>query len=244
MRARPKIEKKVNASQIAFGHGALSTNLKSYGVPKVGSASNQYQGSALNGGAYSSGLREKEYTEPWDYRSNYPVTLPLRLPYSGDPAILDIEEFGENSETANYDENSTNPAVDLGLMEENSEASMFFLQLPPTVPMVKRSALADGHGGKESSRPSGDPLSIEKSSKLEELPAGYMGKMVVYKSGAVKLKLGDTLYDVSPGQDCSFSQDVVAINTAEKHCCTVAEIRKHAIVIPDVDAIIKSIADL
>lgn len=36
-----------------------------------------------------------------------------------------------------------------------------------------------------------------KGCSLEDLPAGYMGKMLVYKSGAVKLKLGDTLYDVS-----------------------------------------------
>lgn len=32
---------------------------------------------------------------------------------------------------------------------------------------------------------------------LEGLPAGNMGKMLVYKSGAIKLKLGDILYDVS-----------------------------------------------
>lgn len=30
------------------------------------------------------------------------------------------------------------------------------------------------------------------------MPGGYMGKMLVYKSGAVKLKLGETLFDVSP----------------------------------------------
>jgi DNA-directed RNA polymerase III subunit RPC4 len=36
-----------------------------------------------------------------------------------------------------------------------------------------------------------------KGCGLEELPDGYMGKMLVYKSGAIKLKLGDALYDVS-----------------------------------------------
>lgn len=39
--------------------------------------------------------------------------------------------------------------------------------------------------------------SPKKGCSLEELPGGYMGKMLVYKSGAVKLKLGDILYDVS-----------------------------------------------
>lgn len=34
-------------------------------------------------------------------------------------AILDAEEFGEASETVTYDENSANPAVELGLMVGN-----------------------------------------------------------------------------------------------------------------------------
>lgn len=54
---------------------------------------------------------------------------------------------------------------------------MFFLQLPAILPMVKHSATSNV--------------------SLDELPAGLMGKMLVYKSGAIKLKLGDTLYDVS-----------------------------------------------
>lgn len=70
---------------------------------------------------------------------------------------------------------------------------MFFLQLPATMPMIKRSASADGTN---SNLPKGAGRA-EKTCKLDELPAGYMGKMLVYRSGAVKLKIGDTLYDVS-----------------------------------------------
>ncbi|KAF2304093.1 hypothetical protein GH714_027105 [Hevea brasiliensis] len=189
MKAKPKAEKKVfydmNSNLLIHKHcmilkmplvfGAASTGLKSYGVPNVGTASNQNQGSAFNGmpyvdlviydfqlmkcssdlhcpvfasSAYSSGLGEKEYAEPWYYYSYYSVTLPLRRPYAGHPAILDVEEFGEA-----YDENSINPAGDLGLMEEKIEPSMFFLQLPQIVPMIKRLATADDHEIKESSKP-------------------------------------------------------------------------------------------
>jgi len=35
-----------------------------------------------------------------------------------------------------------------------------------------------------------------KPGASEELPSGYMGKMQVYKSGAIKFKLGETLFDV------------------------------------------------
>lgn len=37
---------------------------------------------------------------------------------------------------------------------------------------------------------------------LQDLPAGSMGKMLVYKSGTVKLKLGDILYNVSTSFPC------------------------------------------
>ena len=33
-------------------------------------------------------------------------------------------------------------------------------------------------------------------SKLKEIPEGYMGKVLVYRSGKVKMKIGDALFDV------------------------------------------------
>lgn len=74
---------------------------------------------------------------------------------------------------------------------------MLLFQLPSTLPIIKRPASSKG---KEKVGSSISSQSIAASSKgLEELPGGYMGKMLVYKSGAIKLKLGDTLYDVSHG---------------------------------------------
>ncbi|KAJ0090902.1 hypothetical protein Patl1_13564 [Pistacia atlantica] len=240
MKTKPKFEKKVASSQIAFGYGGGSTSIKSYGVPKV-----HYTYNFDSAGGYASGLtEEKEYKEPWDYYSYYPVTLPLRRPYSGSPELLDEEEFGDTSETMDYDESSMKPAEELGLMEENLEASMFFLQLPPTMPMKKRSTTGEGQEATGSSKPHGGKRTMEKTCSLDELPAGFMGKMLVYKSGAVKLKLGDTLYDVTPGLDCMFAQDVVAINKAEKYCCIVGELDKRAILTPDVDSVLSGFADM
>lgn len=44
--------------------------------------------------------------------------------------------------------------------------------------------------------------------------------------------------------DCVFAQNVVAINTSEKHCCVVGDLNKHATVTPDVDSVMNSMADL
>uniref|UniRef100_F6HGP2 DNA-directed RNA polymerase III subunit RPC4 n=1 Tax=Vitis vinifera TaxID=29760 RepID=F6HGP2_VITVI len=244
-------------TQVAFGYGGASASIRSYGTPRGATNSSRYQDPASGGGLYGSGLSDhKEYKEPWDYYTYYPVTLPLRRPYSGNPELLDEEEFGEASESTAYDENSTNPAMELGLMDENQEASMLFLQLPATMPMIKQAATAEVKENASSSKPPEDAGqanrlkpsegagSIQKTCRLEELPSGFMGKMLVYKSGAIKLKLGDTLYDVSPGLDCVFAQDVVAINTEDKCCCVLGELKKRAVVTPDVDSALSSMDDL
>ncbi|XP_056166480.1 uncharacterized protein LOC115668253 isoform X1 [Syzygium oleosum] len=244
LKEKPKFERKVAPSQIAFGYGGTSSSLKSYHAQRDQNNVNSYQGSSSG-----PGLRgEKEYREPWDYYSYYPVTLPLRRPYSGNPELLDEEEFGEASSSVTYDETILNSATELGLMDSQDdgslEPSMFFIQLPPTIPMAKRLTAAEGNETTESSTSSEVLGCSEKSCSLDELSAGLMGKMLVYRSGAVKLKLGDTLYDVSSGLDCVFAQDVVAINKTEKHFCVVGELNKRAILTPDVGSILDGMNEL
>ncbi|KAJ4973539.1 hypothetical protein NE237_006713 [Protea cynaroides] len=237
-RGRAKFEKKPAAVQVAFGHGQASNFMRSYGPPKGAGAS---ASRSQDGANMSSHLLEKEYREPWNYCSNYPLTLPLRRPYSGNPVLLDEKEFGDASTDMTYNDDSTNSAIELGLMEQQEEQKMIFFQLPTSLPLVKRSATAEDNQKTESSGPSNKVRPSDKGCSLAELPAGLMGKMLVYKSGAVKLKLGDTLYDVSPGSDCAFAQDVVAMNTEEKHCCTLGLLDKRAIITPNVDSLLDRI---
>ncbi|KAB1996367.1 hypothetical protein ERO13_D13G196800v2 [Gossypium hirsutum] len=234
-RTKPKVEKKVSSSQVAFGFGGGGASIKTFGTSR---GANHSSGETFGGGVHGPGLRvEKEYKEPWDYYSYYPLTLPMRRPYSGNPEFLDEEEFA--AQNVAYDENSIEPAVGLGLMEENLEPMMLFLQLPPTLPIIKA-----GHEGASSTGSSRTVRSAKKTCGLTELPAGLMGKMLVYKSGAVKLKLGDTIYDVNPGLSCVFAQDVVAVDTAKKQCCVVGEVNKHVIVTPDMDSVLNSLSEL
>lgn len=65
---------------------------------------------------------------------------------------------------------------------------------------VDRVAKSNAINGKEIAGSSMDLMSghpLTKDTSFEELPEGYMGKMLVYRSGAVKLKLGEVVYDVS-----------------------------------------------
>ena len=77
--------------------------------------------------------------------------------------------------------------------EENPETDIFFLQLPPMVPVIKQSSTVEGIGAANSS----ESQPRQKTCSMNELPSGSMGKLLVYRSGAVKLKLGDIIYDVS-----------------------------------------------
>lgn len=59
---------------------------------------------------------------------------------------------------------------------------MLWVQLPRSLPFVKQPA---------------DAGRTQTGCGLHELPGGYLGKMMVYKSGKVKLRLGDIPFDVS-----------------------------------------------
>lgn len=262
-RRRRKDEKK-SSVQVAFGPGVTpsssirrhclakddndgkssSSGPKSsdYGQTLLSSpsAANQDEGNTCSADRTSKSAQivQKEYREPWDYKNTYyPTTLPLRRPYSGSPELLDEAEFGEVAAKSEHDEDTINPASDLGLMMESDEGQMFFFKLPASLPHLKRSASRKGKEkvGTQSSSDGGGVS--KKGCSLEELPGGYMGKLLVYKSGAIKLKMGDALFDVSPGSDCIFAQDVAAINLSEKQCCVLGELGKRAVVTPDVDSL-------
>ncbi|KAL8160901.1 hypothetical protein V2J09_012390 [Rumex salicifolius] len=122
--------------------------------------------------------------------------------------------------------------------DEFSEPRLMLFQLPRTVPL---SAVKQDDAS--SSNPPNPGPSVNKCGLLKDLPEGLMGKLLVYNSGKVKLKLGDALYDVNPGSDCKFAEDAVAMNTNEKHCSILGQIHKHAVVTPDVDSILDNITD-
>lgn len=226
---RPKIEKKEINTQVAFGQGN-SSYARSFPTRKYSAAPKA----------------PKEYVDPWDYtHSDYPITLPLRRPYSGDPEILDEEEFGENSASRAQDGELT-AAEELGLMDWSDTPQLLFFQLPASLPLPKQmeSAEEPNTGSEENVEPAtsskvarGQTL---PGSKIKDLPGGLMGKILVYKSGKVKMKIGDALFDVSPGSNCMFVQEAVAINTRENHCCTLGEVSKRAVVTPDVGYLLGS----
>ncbi|KAK3150846.1 hypothetical protein QOZ80_3AG0238550 [Eleusine coracana subsp. coracana] len=227
---KPKIR-----TQVAFGQGN-SSYARSFPTSRNFSAGE------------SAAKLPKKYAEPWDYdETDYPVTLPLRRPYSGDPEILDEEEFGESSGTRAQDAELT-AAEQLGLMERSNTPQLLFFQMPSSLPLPQQpqSVAEPGRGPEENAEPASTSTKGRRQgtiggTKLKDLPGGLMGKILVYKSGKVKMKIGDTLYNVSAGSNCMFVQEVAAMNIREKHCCTLGEVSKRAVVTPDIDYLLGSV---
>jgi hypothetical protein len=68
---------------------------------------------------------------------------------------------------------------------------MFLFQLPKSLPLLRTSTAVVERNGKAIVK------EVKAGYSLNDLPGGYMGKLLVYKSGKVKMKLGDALFDVS-----------------------------------------------
>ena len=82
------------------------------------------------------------------------------------------------------------------MQDENTESTKYFFQLPARLPLPKQSSTATGKEKVGNSRSSNSTSSSDLDD-LKKLSAGCMGKLLIYKSGAIKLRLGDILYDVS-----------------------------------------------
>lgn len=128
-----------------------------------------------------------------------------------------------------------------------SEPQLFLVQFPSSLPLpreVESVAEADMDTSEGTESNENEKKSTHESihgCKMKDLPGGLMGKVLVYKSGKVKMRLGDALFDVSAGLDCAFAQEAVAINTKKKHCCSLGEVSKRVVVTPDVDYLVDSI---
>ncbi|PAN06190.1 hypothetical protein PAHAL_1G245200 [Panicum hallii] len=239
-----KLMTKLGSLQSTYGPGS-GTKAKKQGTPvqvAFGRAGPSIPRTFPTPRSFSSGTSAvklpKEHNEPWGYTcTNGPVSLPLRRPNSGDTEILDGRaQDGELS-----------AAEELGLMErvDTHTPQLLFFQFPKTLPLPRQADADADTNMNMSAKSMGDNRKRRLGSihgcGLKELPGGFMGKILVFKSGKVKMTLGDVLFDVSAGSNCIFPQEVVAINTREKHCCGIGDIGKRAIITPDINSLLGSV---
>ncbi|KAJ3678119.1 hypothetical protein LUZ60_001922 [Juncus effusus] len=176
--------------------------------------------------------KKKHEIEPY-------VVLPLR-PDNTNSELLNKMEFGEASKSSIEIESSINPAKDLGLDKESENKRMLLFKLPKSLPIEKPASISQENEiqGKINAK---NKLNKINGCNLQELPSEstLVGKMLVYKNGKVKMKLGDITFNVDPGMKCVFSQDVVGINMKKKHLYEIGKLDERDVVVtPDLDALL------
>lgn len=82
------------------------------------------------------------------------------------------------------------------------------------------------------------PFTSSADYTVRNVPPGQIGKLVFYKSGKVKMRIGGSLFDVSPGTGCLFDQEVVAVDTEEKGFHRLGSVNRRLVCSLDVQAIL------
>uniref|UniRef100_A0A7S0UXZ5 DNA-directed RNA polymerase III subunit RPC4 n=1 Tax=Polytomella parva TaxID=51329 RepID=A0A7S0UXZ5_9CHLO len=200
-----------------------------------------------------------------DYRQYYPIIVPLRTPGAEfyDPPELDniqrappVPDDTWTTTTATGEAAEETVAAALGLEEDNNDeesGQIFLVQMPAAMPIgVPEAALetrkqqamssaAAASAGRKGAAEAADVAAQRmhsQAAKVHELPSGFLGKLVVFKSGKVCLKMGDVLLDVSQGLKSEHRQDVAAINPQTKHCVFVGDVTQRLVISPNLDQLI------
>ena len=71
-----------------------------------------------------------------------------------------------------------------------------------------------------------------------------VGKLLIFKSGAVKLQMGEVLLDVSLGSSCGFRQDLAATNVVggaapTGHFLQLGKVESRLVCSPDISQLLK-----
>ncbi|KAH8315727.1 hypothetical protein KR059_012808 [Drosophila kikkawai] len=111
----------------------------------------------------------------------------------------------------------------IGNFLDSSQSQIFLMQLPDVLPCVSDepedaeppnddSTMPPSASETEPTSPAaGKSTNAAKGSVLRLLEEGQIGKILRYRSGRVKLQLGDTLFDLDMGLDPGYLQELMSV---------------------------------
>ncbi|KAF9413781.1 hypothetical protein BGZ94_000625 [Podila epigama] len=73
---------------------------------------------------------------------------------------------------------------------------------------------------------------------------GKIGRLLIYKSGKVKMKVGDIIMDVSSGSECSFLQDIVVVDSSNKQAFVMGSVQKRMVCVPNLSQLLQGLESL
>ncbi|KAI8824389.1 RNA polymerase III RPC4-domain-containing protein [Fimicolochytrium jonesii] len=136
--------------------------------------------------------------------------------------------------------------------EEPDTTKVLFFQFPSILPKFQdTSAMVIGGDSapvapakSAKRRPSKDDGAVKMEDgasgnvKPHQGPDGRAGRLVIYKSGKMKIRMGDILFDVTPGSQPGFLQQIVAVDTSQPACYILGKVAKRFVCTPDVESLL------
>lgn len=171
-----------------------------------------------------------------------------------------IAEEEEVVELPNVFMDSDSPAQNIFALDEKhrlvcvAEEELLYFQLPTVVPKFEKSKedIIMEDEVKEEVKEENDnlPPAAKKSTleeamsnlELEDMPDGQIGKLVIYKSGKMKMKLGNILLDVNQGMQSSFLENIMVVDHESeetKKAIELGHIVQKFVCAPNMDALLK-----
>ncbi|KAI1316307.1 hypothetical protein EDD11_010150 [Mortierella claussenii] len=73
---------------------------------------------------------------------------------------------------------------------------------------------------------------------------GKIGRLLIYKSGKVKMQIGEIVMDISTGAECSFLQDVVVVDSSNKQAFVMGSVQKRMVCVPNLTQLLSGLEAL
>ncbi|MEW5299515.1 MAG: hypothetical protein WDW36_002526 [Sanguina aurantia] len=186
---------------------------------------------------------------PLDYRQYFPILLPLKHPEAVDYEDEEVDRMAPPVPTdlAYHEDAWEDTARNMGLLDGADNEELFLVQMPCVLPirggkgqdfLVKEEGGAGGAQARSEAAAVADAAAaaaaVHTGCSARELPSGCIGKLLVFKSGKVKMVMADVLMDVSLGLPVHHRGDVAAINCHAKHCVLLGDVFQRLVVSPNV----------
>ncbi|KAI8087897.1 RNA polymerase III RPC4-domain-containing protein [Gilbertella persicaria] len=154
---------------------------------------------------------------------------------------------------------SDSPAQNIFALDEKqrlvcvAEEELLFFQLPIVVPKFEKNKEEDvdmiEEKKEEGAATDGLPPAAKKSSleeamsgmSLEDMPSGQIGKLVIYKSGKMKMKFGNILLDVNQGLQSTFLENVMVVDHESeetKKAIELGHVVQKFVCVPNMDSLL------
>lgn len=169
----------------------------------------------------------------------------------------DMEEEG-TAEGEKVYMDSDSPAQNIFALDEKqrlvcvAEEELLYFQLPTVVPKFEapKTPEADIKIETDEAEKNELPASARKSTleeamsnlDLKDMPEGQVGKLIVYKSGKVKMQFGNILMDVIQGMHSSFLENVMVVDHESeetKKAIELGHIVQKFVCSPNMDTLLK-----